>query len=571
MPVITIMAIDVIQDRESKLKQTAISMGLSPTAYWGGTFVTHYMISLLISVSLPILMHFFPMEAITGAGKLLITIEAFVYPICLLGGAYCLSLCFATRELALKMIPLCNLVLCMGTSIAVFSLFMMPGKEYIAKVMNIVFSFTVPSYGLPGTMICLMFEHGILGGNAERTMGDIMSGQAKWPFIGCFVQPVWMALILVLAEKNYFSRLRKCRKSVQDVDSPGACVEGDEDVRKEEELVRSGAEGPIVLDDVQHSYVSKEGVTHAVKGISLMIPKGQCFGLLGPNGAGKTTTLSILTGELYPHTGGVARVLGLPTSSLYQVSQHCGYCPQFDALWFKNTGRDNLIFYAMVKGIPASNAKDWVDAWLVHVGLDQDADKKVETYSGGMKRKLSIACCMIGSPDVMFLDEPSAGVDAQGKRQLWDIVRQRRPDQTAILTTHSMEEADALCDRLAIQVNGRLNCLGTPMHIKNKYGSGYRLEMVVPNASKGEVTQFVEEKISPQCKLLESECGFYVFQMPPTDAKFTLGFIFNTIAAAKISMGIEDYSISQPTLEQVFLYFAKRQTDDTDAMSDTEE
>merc|ERR1712060_454374 len=155
-----------------------------------------------------------------------------------------------------------------------------------------------------------------------------------------------------------------------------------------------------------------------------------------------------------------------------------GVCPQEDPLWDSVTGRDHLLFYGRLKRVPPADLSRKVDDLLMRLGLYEDSQRKVGEYSGGMKRKLSLAIALIGHPPLLFLDEPSAAVDAASKRHLWNVIKQRSQGQSVIITTHSMEEAEALCDRIAIQVKGQLLCLGTPSHIKALYGSGYQLELV---------------------------------------------------------------------------------------------
>jgi len=214
------------------------------------------------------------------------------------------------------------------------------------------------------------------------------------------------------------------------------------------------------------------------------------------------------------------------------------------------------------------------DSLLKTLGFnDFDADKKTQGYSGGMKRKLSLAIALIGSPPTLLLDEPSAAVDAAAKRHLWRVIKQRAADQTVILTTHSMEEAEALSDRLAIQVKGRLRCVGTPDHIKSTHGAGYQLEVIGEKAgsfSQGfratpnpGVLSFVAGTC-PEAKLMEFHENRYLFQLPTlravgaTEGQLSVAKLFMRMNDAA-SSGISDYSISQPSLEQVFLRFAKEQ------------
>jgi ABC-type multidrug transport system ATPase subunit len=288
-----------------------------------------------------------------------------------------------------------------------------------------------------------------------------------------------------------------------------------------------------------HTYRTKANrkwiETHAVRGISLGINTGECFGLLGPNGAGKTTTLSILTGEVRPPTGGRVTVFGndmASTEGMKAAYDVLGLCPQVDPLWEFVTGREHLHFYGRIKGVPESTLHEKADALLFRLGFDQaDMDKGSGTYSGGMKRKLSLGISLIGQSPLLFLDEPSAAVDAGAKRHLWKVIKRRRANQTVVLTTHSMEEAEALCDRIAIQVQGQLRCLGSPTHIKHKYGSGYQLEIFSETGSGSRsgandpdvMSKFLRRQLSPEIKLLEFHAGRYLYQLPQIGGKLSLG------------------------------------------------
>jgi len=259
---------------------------------------------------------------------------------------------------------------------------------------------------------------------------------------------------------------------------------------------------------------------------------------------------------------------------LVKAYEVLGVCPQIDPLWDEVPGRDHLMYYGRIKGVPEAELAQCVASLLSRLGLNGfDADKPAKTYSGGMKRKLSLGIALIGHSPMLFLDEPSAAVDAGAKRHLWKVIKLRGPDQTVVLTTHSMEEAEALCDRIAIQVKGQLRCLGTPMHIKRRYGSGYEVELsfksngqpqMVGGPSE-EIMAFVRGKIASGATFLESRAGRYLFQIPAmgSEGGVSLGQIFTTLHKNKDVLGIVDYSVAVPTLEQVFLRFAREQAHET--------
>eukprot|EP00345_Euplotes_harpa_P009159 CAMPEP_0168332724 /NCGR_PEP_ID=MMETSP0213-20121227/9131_1 /TAXON_ID=151035 /ORGANISM="Euplotes harpa, Strain FSP1.4" /LENGTH=332 /DNA_ID=CAMNT_0008336809 /DNA_START=1 /DNA_END=997 /DNA_ORIENTATION=- len=213
----------------------------------------------------------------------------------------------------------------------------------------------------------------------------------------------------------------------------------------------------------------------ATKKFCLRIKKGELFGLLGPNGAGKTTLISMLTG-LYRPDGGNAWVAGFDIKNqLDQVQLQMGVCPQFDILWSDLTVDEHLYFYARLKGISPKEEKNMVQQAMQQVYLERFARYRVSQLSGGMKRRLSVAISLVGDPKIIYLDEPSTGLDPENRRQLWDILAEIKGKRAMMLTTHSMEEADVLCNRIGIVTDGMLRCIGPQVRLKTLYGGGYHL------------------------------------------------------------------------------------------------
>ncbi|KAL4826796.1 hypothetical protein H8958_010416 [Nasalis larvatus] len=285
----------------------------------------------------------------------------------------------------------------------------------------------------------------------------------------------------------------------------------DIDVEKEEMRVFEGrTSGDIlVLHNLSKHYRRSFQKVIAVQDISLGIPKGECFGLLGVNGAGKSTTFRMLNGEVSPTSGHAIirtpmglevralvlnnksdklkdteekkRVRALGSTEAGRVQRDAvdlssagaagvliGYCPQQDALDELLTGWEHLHYYCSLRGIPRQCIPEVAGDLIRRLHLEAHADKPVATYSGGTKRKLSTALALVGKPDILLLDEPSSGMDPCSKRYLWQtIMKEVREGCAAVLTSHSMEECEALCTRLAIMVNGSFRCLGSPQHIKN--------------------------------------------------------------------------------------------------------
>jgi ABC-2 type transport system ATP-binding protein len=223
----------------------------------------------------------------------------------------------------------------------------------------------------------------------------------------------------------------------------------------------------IETHDLRRSFKSRGGPVEAVAGIDLRVERGEVFGFLGPNGAGKTTTLRMLS-TLLPPTGGEARVAGCDLRrEPKKVRERIGYVGQRNGSDPGVTARRELEFQARLYGASATAARKRTSELLVTLELEQCADRPSSTYSGGQRRRLDIGLGLIHAPQLLFLDEPTTGLDPQGRARLWNEVRNLKAGgMTVFLTTHYLEEADALCDRLAIIDHGRIVAEGTPAQLK---------------------------------------------------------------------------------------------------------
>lgn len=296
----------------------------------------------------------------------------------------------------------------------------------------------------------------------------------------------------------------------------------------------------------------------AVKDLSFSVPEGQVFGFLGVNGAGKTTTMKILTADHLP-TSGTAYLGGLDiATNQREVRAIMGYCPQFDALLPTLTAREHLTLYSKIKGVYDDEIPEYVEEMLTCTGLTQYADQQASQYSGGTKRKLSVGIALVGSPTVLFLDEPSTGMDPVSRRFMWDLISRTMSDRSVILTTHSMEECQALCERLGILVAGRLLCIGSPQHLKHRFGSGYQIEAHVrgDEATQAEFKAFIAESFG-NAQLLESHGNNLKYRVNKDNT--SLGAAFRLLETNREHFSIQEYSISETSLEQIFLQFAKLQ------------
>ncbi|KAF9583176.1 ATP-binding cassette sub- A member 12 [Lunasporangiospora selenospora] len=296
--------------------------------------------------------------------------------------------------------------------------------------------------------------------------------------------------------------------------------------------------------------------------IYLSFKKNECFGYLGPNGAGKTTTIKILTGAEDP-TSGNGTMMGLPIVPFHEnLRSMIGICPQFDIIWPKLTVRDHLTLFAKIKGIAPEDQEASVTQMIEEMGLGELGNKRAKTFSGGNKRRLSLAMAVIGCPKIVFLDEPTTGVDVSIRQLIWNAIRKLKQTSCVILTTHSMEEADALCDRIGIITNGHIQALGTSQRLKNTYGAGYKV-IVKTHLYSDAVTAALNETIgSGRAVLVQALGSSLEYEISRLEGERTtemLRKLFGLFERRRRELGIDDYSVSQTTLAQVFIEFAKEQ------------
>ena len=267
----------------------------------------------------------------------------------------------------------------------------------------------------------------------------------------------------------------------------------DSDVIKEKQKMSNATphEAAVIVKDIKKWY----GNFNAVKGINFHVNQGECFGLLGVNGAGKTSTFQMLTGENSVSEGD-AFINGYSVISDWRsAGEHIGYCPQYDAIIKEMSGEETLYMFARIRGIYEKDIPRIVDSIIDAIGIGIYAKRQIKTYSGGNKRRLIFGIALVGMPEVLLLDEPTTGVDPKARRVIWDILSKLRELGSAlVLTSHSMEECEALCTNLAIMVYGKFKCLGSAQHIKSKYGAGYTLLMRVDPQYANTIKREIEKR-----------------------------------------------------------------------------
>ncbi|XP_037664575.1 ATP-binding cassette sub-family A member 8 isoform X2 [Choloepus didactylus] len=301
---------------------------------------------------------------------------------------------------------------------------------------------------------------------------------------------------------------------------------------------------------------SKRKKKIATRNISFCVRKGEVLGLLGHNGAGKSTFIKVVTGDTKPTAGQVL----LEGSSGGDALGFLGYCPQEDALWPGLTVREHLEVFAAVKGLRRGAAEAAIARLVEALKLQEHLKVPAKALPEGIKRKLCFVLSILGGPAVVLLDEPSTGMDPEGQQQMWQAIRAtiRNTERGVLLTTHYMAEAEAVCDRVAIMVSGRLRCIGSIQHLKSKFGKNYLLEMKVKTPERGELLHTEILRLFPQAARQERYSSVMVYKLPVEDVR-PLAQAFFKLENVKRSFNLEEYSLSQSTLEQVFLELSKEQ------------
>ncbi len=300
------------------------------------------------------------------------------------------------------------------------------------------------------------------------------------------------------------------------------------------------------------------GDIKAVDGIDLKIPKGSLYGFLGPNGAGKSTTISMLS-TILPPTGGSATIFGHDlVKDSKRIKDFIGVCPQELVLYDRLSARENIQLIAQMHGMTKKDYKENTDDLLGKMGLLDRAGDLVKKYSGGMKRRVNILMAVIHDPDVIFFDEPSAGLDPQSRRVVWDFLKDyQKKNKTIILTTHNMDEADDLSDRLVIIDHGKIIAEGTPKELKARLGEGDVIEFKVEENEIGRREEIVKSLLTLKFVQWAKSVGKRKVILNGKDG---LRRISEVIDVVKVKM--LDISIRNNTLEDVFLDLTGRRLRD---------
>nr|XP_021506816.1 ATP-binding cassette sub-family A member 2 isoform X3 [Meriones unguiculatus] len=557
----------LVAEKSTKAKHLQFVSGCNPVIYWLANYVWDMLNYLVPATCCVIILFVFDLPAYTSPTNFPAVLSLFLlYGWSITPIMYPASFWFEVPSSAYVFLIVINLFIGITATVATFLLQLFEHDKDLKVVNSYLKScfLIFPNYNLGHGLMEMAYNEYINEYYAKIGQFDKMKSPFEWDIVtrglvAMTVEGFVGFFLTIMCQYNFLRQPQRLPVSTKP-------VEDDVDVASERQRVlRGDADNDMVkIENLTKVYKSRKiGRILAVDRLCLGVRPGECFGLLGVNGAGKTSTFKMLTGD-ESTTGGEAFVNGHSVlKDLLQVQQSLGYCPQFDALFDELTAREHLQLYTRLRGIPWKDEAQVVRWALEKLELTKYADKPAGTYSGGNKRKLSTAIALIGYPAFIFLDEPTTGMDPKARRFLWNLILDLiKTGRSVVLTSHSMEECEALCTRLAIMVNGRLRCLGSIQHLKNRFGDGYMITVRTKSSQNvKDVVRFFNRNF-PEAMLKERHHTKVQYQLK--SEHISLAQVFSKMEQVVGVLGIEDYSVSQTTLDNVFVNFAKKQSDNVE-------
>jgi len=598
-------SMEIAREKHKKLRQGLAVMGMSTSAYYMSWLLTGSSINLLTSLNIMIAGHLFQYRFFTDTpfivlfsifvlfGEAMIALSFWITTICSnFAMSYTLTYGFLFLSVVLEYYMsnnyLCYLIFMEDPPLWLWLirslLRMLPAFNY-----SILFGGVSMRSGLhfeldtnywvqgPG------FQYQDLERDQSVEIYDIKyTVPSMWWFFGQLVMN--MALYLFLAWycdnlgylkkesfrspfKWIFRKASSSKKyshleSTNDQDSPSVESERQKVLQNESRSSLCSGLRIIGLDKYYEklNFLKSQKLIHAVKDVYLEVNNGELLALLGHNGAGKTTLFAMLTGLEKPSSGTAFIHQYRIEDEMSQIRQIMGVCPQFDILWDELTAEEHLDIFAKLKRISFNKIPTEIEKRLIEVNLNNIKKIPVSAFSGGMKRRLSMAIAFVGNPDIVFLDEPTTGMDPKNRRYIWELIQKMKKGRSIILTTHAMEEADILSDRIAVISKGRLKCVGTSLYLKANYGDGYRLSLVVKREDSESVLNGIKEMV-PSINILDSSGGSIILGITNSCVDELHPFLkmmdkddeYLSETEKNFKRKIKDWGLSHTTLEEVFM------------------
>lgn len=618
----------LITEKELKLRQTMTMMGLYDTAYWLSWLTWEGILTLISSLITVLFGMMFQFDFFLHNSFAVVFLLFFLFQLSMVAFAFMLS-AFISKSSSSTTVG--YFIFIIGFLTQLVTTFGFPYSQDFSKTYQIVWSFFPPNLFAAGLNLLAQAtetpqDPGVSWKGRLRcapgddeciiTINDIylwlVSTSCLWFVLAIYLDNIFPNTsgvrkpVLYFLDPGYWTGkggnklqdggICSCMSSIPPLEN---IHPDDEDVQEEETIVKQQAVGANVDSNIAvqirglvktYAGATKIGCCsckrtspyHALKGIWLNFPKDQLFCLLGPNGAGKTTAINCLTG-ITPVTSGDALIHGYSirnSTGMSTIRKMIGVCPQFDVLWDALSGKEHLYLFASIKGLAPVSIKSVVEKLLAEVKLTEAAKVRAGSYSGGMRRRLSVAIALIGEPKLVILDEPTTGMDPITRRHVWDVIEGAKKGRAIILTTHSMEEADILGDRIGIMAKGRLRCIGTSIRLKSRFGTGFIANISFvedvssspglgdthSNAQRAAVKEFFKSHLNVLPK--EESKSFLTFIIPHEKEKLLKKF-FTELQEREKELGIADIQLGLTTLEEVFLNIAKQAELETAAAEGT--
>nr|XP_023696475.1 ATP-binding cassette sub-family A member 2 isoform X2 [Paramormyrops kingsleyae] len=563
----------LVAEKSTKAKHLQFVSGCDPVIYWLANYIWDMLNYLVPATCCVLILFVFDLPAYTSPTNFPAVLSLFLlYGWSITPIMYPASFWFEVPSTAYVFLIVINLFIGITATVATFLLQLFEHDKDLKVVNSYLKScfLIFPNYNLGHGLMEMAYNEYINEYYAKIGQFDKMKSPFEWDIVARGLVAMTIEgfvgfFITIMCQYNFFRKPQRIpvnSQPAEDDDVDVAC--------ERRRVLRGDADNDMLkIENLTKVYKSRRmGRILAVDQLCLGVRPGECFGLLGVNGAGKTTTFKMLTGD-ESTTGGEAFIGGHSIlRDLLKVQQSIGYCPQFDALFEDLTAREHLELYTRLRGIPWKDEERVVQWALEKLDLSKYADKPAGTYSAGNKRKLSTAIALIGFPSLIFLDEPTTGMDPKARRFLWNLILDIiKTGRSVVLTSHSMEECEALCTRLGIMVNGRFKCLGSIQHLKNRFGDGYMITVRTRSTvSVKEVVRFFNRNF-PEAILKERHHTKVQYQLKSDN--ISLAQVFSKMEQVVEVLGMEDYSVSQTTLDNVFVNFAKKQSDNLEQQEST--
>ncbi|XP_042011440.1 ABC transporter A family member 2-like [Salvia splendens] len=618
----------LITEKELKLRQTMTMMGLYDTAYWLSWLTWEGILTLISSLLTVLFGMMFQFDFFLKNSFAVVFLLFYLFQLSMVGLAFMLS-AFISKSSSSTTVG--YFIFIIGFLTQIVTTFGFPYGQDFSKTYQTVWSFFPPNLFAAGLNLLSQAtetpqDPGISWKGRLRcapgdeecviTINDIyiwlVSTSCLWFVLAIYFDNIFPNASGVRKPIFYFlvpgywtgkggnntaeGSICSCMSSIPSLEN---IHPDNEDVQEEETIVKQQAAGANVDSSIAvqirglvktYAGATKIGCFrckrtspyHALKGIWMNFPKDQLFCLLGPNGAGKTTAINCLTG-ITPVTSGDALIYGNSirnSTGMSTIRRMIGVCPQFDVLWDALSGQEHLYLFASIKGLNPASIKSVVEKLLGEVKLTESAKVRAGSFSGGMRRRLSVAIALIGEPKLVIMDEPTTGMDPITRRHVWDVIEGAKRGRAIILTTHSMEEADILGDRIGIMAKGRLRCIGTSIRLKSQFGTGFIANIsfvgdvssppdqadTLNNSQHVAVKEFFESHLDVTPK--EESKSFLTFVIPHEKEKLLKNF-FTELQEREKEFGIADIQLGLTTLEEVFLNIAKQAELETAAAEGT--